>query len=99
MTKKANNNASDMFGAVAEKRYSAVKRVSKLPVEEALPILKKGLKHWDRKLRNMCAWEIVRKLGGKAASIVLPLYVKGLLSRSSSYEQLLRKEVSMGMKK
>ncbi|HOY73862.1 MAG TPA: reverse transcriptase family protein [Bacteroidales bacterium] len=92
MTKKANNNASDMFGAVAEKRYSAVKRVSKLPVEEALPILKKGLKHWDRKLRNMCSREIVRKLGGKAASIVLPLYVKGLLSRSSSYEQLLRKE-------
>lgn len=78
-----------MLGAIAEKRYAAFRKISKLSADDALPILRKGLKHWDRKLRNMCSREIIRKQGGKAAQTVLPLYIKKLLFRSSTYEQLL----------
>jgi len=92
VTKKATILSSEVIGAIAEERYAAIRKVSRLSAEEALPILRKGLKHWDRRLRNICSREIIRKIGGKAASIVLPLYAKGLLTHSSTCEQLLKKE-------
>lgn len=92
MTKNTKNLRLDIVCEEQDKRLSAFRGVKKLSNTEALPILKKGLIHWDRKLRNMCAMEIVRRLGGKAAPIILPLHVKGLLYVSCSYEALLKHE-------
>ena len=48
--------------------------------------------HWDRKLRNMCALDLVRRLGGKAAPILLPLWAEGRLYASCSSKALLEHE-------
>ena len=69
-------------------RHKAYKKALELPAEKSVPILRKGLWHWDRSLRNKCAHSLVDILKGEAARFVLPLYAKGFLFASSSIECL-----------
>jgi retron-type reverse transcriptase len=73
-------------------RHEAYREGLQLTQDKALPILRRGLRHWDRKLRNKCAQSIVEILGGKAASTVFPMYANGLLFASASAEKLLQHE-------
>lgn len=92
MSKNAPSYQLDIISSTQKVRLVAFRKVKKLPDKEALPILKKGLEHWDRKLRNLCAREIVHRIGSKAAPIVLPLRSEGRLYASCSSEELLKHE-------
>jgi retron-type reverse transcriptase len=75
-----------------EARHKAYDEALSLPPENSLSVLRKGLHHWDRTLRNKCARAIIGIRGSRAASLVLPLYGEGLLFASSSIDLLLKTE-------
>jgi hypothetical protein len=74
----------------ALERLNAVGDTRSLSPEQASRILKKGLAHWDRKLRNHCAVELVERLHGGAASTLIPLRAAGRVYASCSSDRLLR---------
>jgi len=92
MAKRTSNIETDIVCEVQAKRLAAFRKTKKLSDDEAIPLLKKGLMHWDRKLRNICAIELISRLGGKAAHIILPLRAAGRLYGSCSSEALLESE-------
>ena len=40
-------------------RLAAARKIAKLPKHKAIPMLSDGLKHWDRRLRTLCASKLV----------------------------------------
>lgn len=82
----------DIIADEEEIRHDSYEEAITLPAEKALPILRKGLRHWDRSLRNKCARSIIKFTGSKAVSLILPLYAEGQLFASSSLDLLLRCE-------
>lgn len=92
MAQNTTNIKSEIICDDHERRLDAFEITKTLLDSEALPALKKGLKHWDRQLRNLCAKELVRRLGGKSASLILPLKFQDLLYTSCSSEPLLEHE-------
>jgi len=75
-----------LLGPVASKRHQAASKLKKLPDRAAMPLLKKAMGHWDRRLVQLCAKELVRRTGSKATKAILRANEAGTLSTVATLE-------------
>jgi hypothetical protein len=58
---------------IRAERLAALPEIDQLSRAEAVPILRKGMRHWDRDLRRACAQKLLDKIGIAAAPEILKL--------------------------
>lgn len=81
--------AREIISDDEEVRHDAFDEALELDDDKSLPILRRGLKHWDRRLRNKCSRAIIEIQGVRATAQIFPLFAEGLLFKSSSLQLLL----------
>lgn len=77
-----------LLGKVRDDRLAAVPLVAALPKAEALPLLRKGVRHWDRDLRRACATELTKLGGIDEASKLFTLAKSKLLPKPFVVKQI-----------
>ena len=81
-----------IYSEEQEERHEAFDELGDLSDTQALPVLRRGLTHWDRSLRNKCSRALIERIGCKAASKILPLFAEGQLFATTSVKLLLKSE-------
>lgn len=76
-----------LFGKVRDERLEAVTEVRALTKSAALPLLRKGLRHWDRDLRAACAEALLDHCG--------PSYAKEIAKAAKSGQLPWRYSVTL----